>query len=117
MARRTPPRRPPYKSPDEQLRYQDQRRADIMENAHQQSMESGADESAILEAMVIEEAVDRARGDPERALFIFDMESEMIQQDQTLDAIENLMNVVKEIATEISADPDYMTVMEEAECN
>ena len=49
---------------------------------------------------------------------IFDMEMEMIQQDQTRDAIEGLIAILKEIAAEVlAAGPDYKTVAEEAECN
>ena len=79
-----------------------------MKDARLQSVASGYDEFDFIEALLIREAAERARGDPARALFIFDMEMEQVQRDQTLDAIENLMTVVKEIATEaLATGPDY----------
>ena len=89
-----------------------------MQEAKSQSENSGCDESDLLESLLIREAVDRARGDPARALFIFDMELEQIQRDKTLDAIEKFFIVVKEIAAEVlAAGPDYRTVAVEVECN
>ena len=117
-SRRAPSRKPKYRSPDEQLRQQDARRLDIIEEAKSQSAATGCDEQDMLESLLIQEAVDRARGDPERALMIFDWEMEMIQQDQTLDAIEKLSNIVREAAAEVlAAGSDYKTVAVEAECN
>ena len=118
MSRHTPPRKPKYRSPDQQIREQDARRLEIMEQARLQSIADGCDEPVMLEALLIQEAVNRAKGDPERALMIFDMEMEMIQQDQTRDAIEELINIVREAAAEVlAAGPDYRTVADEAECN
>ena len=114
----TPPRKSKYRTPDEQLRQQDARRLEIMEEAKSQSAATGCDESDFLESLLIQEAVDRARGDPERALFIFDMELEQIQRDQTLDAIDKLTSIVKEAAAEaIAAGFDYKTVADETDCN
>ena len=83
-----------------------------------QSIAEGCDASVLLEALLIQEASERAKGDPERALMIFDMEMEMIQQDQTRDAIEELINIVREAAAEaLAAGPDYRTGADDAECN
>ena len=114
-SRRAPSRKPKYRSPDEQLRQQDARRLDIIEEAKSQSAATGCDEQDMLESLLIREAVDRAGGDVERALFIFDMESEQIQRQQTLAAIEKLTSIVREVAAEVLADPGYKTVAEEAE--
>ena len=117
MVSRTPPRRPSYRSPDQQIREQDARRLEITKEAESQSAATGCDEPDLLEALLIQEASKRAKGDPERALMIFDWEMEMIQRDQSVDAIENFMTAVKEIAAEVlAAGPDYRTVAEEAEC-
>ena len=51
-------------------------------------------------------------------MFIFDLEMEQIQQNQTLEAIEKLMTVVKEIAAEVlAAGSDYKTVAAQTECH
>ncbi len=115
---RAPSRKPRYRTPDQQIREQDQRRLEIMKDARLQSVANGYDEFDFIEALLIREAAERARGDPARALFIFDMEMEQVQRDQTLDAIERFIIVVKEIAAEVlAASPDYKTVAEDAECS
>ena len=76
-----------------------------MKEAKSQSAATECDESDLLEALLIQEASKRARGDPERALFIFDIEMEQVQRQQTCDAIDTLINIVKEAAAERAADP------------
>lgn len=100
MTRHAPPRKPKYRSPDQQIREQDARRLEIMEQASLQSTTTGCDESVLLEALLIQEASERAKGDSERALMIFDWELELIQHQQVSDAYENIKNVFKEIIAE-----------------
>ena len=67
-----------------------------------------------MEALVIQEAAERAKGDPERALFIFDMETEIIQQDQSRDALEQITAIIHDAADDFLADPDnYNRKLEE----
>ena len=102
-------RKPKYRTPDQQIREQDARRLEIMEQASLQSSSNNCDESVLLEALLIQEATERAKGDPERALMIFDTELEMIQQDQSRDAINEAIEAIQEIIAEVMADTDYRT--------
>ena len=107
-----------YKSPNQHLADLDARRKEIMEQAPAQAAALGLYGQDVIEAMVKIDAVKRAKGDEERAMFIFELEMEMIQRDQVLVAIEKLTTIVKEAAAEIlAAGSDYKTVAEEAECN
>jgi len=118
MARNiTQSRKPKYRSPDQQIREQDARRLEIMEQANLQAIATGCDEQDMLESMLIREAVDRARGDVERALFIFDMEMEQVQRQQTCDAIDTLIKIVKDATAERTANSGYKTVAEESNYN
>ena len=99
-------RRPKYRTPDQQIREQDARRLEIREQASTQSIDTGCDEAALLEALVIQEAIERSKGEPDRGLMIFDIEMEMIQQDQARDALEQIIAVVREAADEYRQDPE-----------
>lgn len=114
MKRQTP-RKTKYRSPDQQIKEQDERRAEIRQQARLQSTATGGDELAILEALLIQEAAERSRGDAERGLMIFDLELEMIQQDQARDGIESIIKIVQEIADEYLADSENYITAAQAE--
>ena len=82
-----------------------------------QSAATGCDEQDMLESLLIREAVDRAGSDVERALFIFDMEMEQVQRQQTCHALDTLIKIVKDAAAERAANPGYKTVAQESNCN
>jgi hypothetical protein len=83
----------------------DERRLELREQARQQSITTGTHESAVLEALLIQEAGVRGKGDPELALSIYDLEQEMIQQDETREAIDKITAFIKEAEEEYTADP------------
>ena len=68
--------------------------------------------------MLQNDTLDRAHGDQELALMIFDLEMEQVQRQQVCDAYENIMNVFKEIVAEVlAAGSDYVTAEQELNCN
>ena len=77
-----------------------------MEQANLQSIETGCDESILLDALLIQEATERSRGNLERALMIFEMEVEMVQHDQCLQSLDKLREIMVEIIEEQVPDTD-----------
>ena len=113
--RSTTIRKPKYRSPDQQIKDQDERRLELRAFAELQSIATVDDETSVLEALVIQEAAERGRGDAEKALYIFDTEMEMTRQDQSRDAIEQLIAIVREAGDEYPSDPDDYITAEQAE--
>ena len=97
-------RKSSYKHPNQHLADLDARRAEILEQAPAQAAAMHIDEQAIIEAMVQVDSVARAKGDPELGQMIAEMEMEHIAQDQSLDALNNILEVLHEAADEYRQD-------------
>ena len=113
--RNTSIRKPKYRSPDQQIKDQDERRLEVRGFAEMQSIATGEDEGDILESLVVQEAAERGRGDAEKGLYIFDAEMARIKQDQSRDALEQLIAIVREAGESYRADPDNYITAEQAE--
>ena len=91
-------RKSSYKHPSQHIAALDERRAEILEQAPAQAAAMHVDEQDIIEAMVQVDSLARAKGDPERGQMIAEMEMEHIRQDQSRDALEQIIAIVREAA-------------------
>lgn len=105
---RPPQRRPVKRSPNEFLAHIDTRRREMILEAEACADSLGLapdNYRDLLNAIVLEECVQRTSGNVERARMVHEWEMGAIRQDQTWGALEQLITILWDIGDIYLADP------------